>query len=442
MNADDAMRRISEINDRYSMFSTFDPDACADGSGFLFSAKDNLTSKDFETCCGSMILKGYRPAFDATAISRMKAAGGRLIGKTNMDEFGFGTFSTNSAFGVPKNPFDTRRSCGGSSGGSACAASVIDGHVSLGVSTGGSVCCPASFCGVYGITPTYGRVSRYGLIDYGNSLDKVGILSSDAGKLAEYLPVISGRDPMDPTSCVQPELSVEGGRIGSVAVPRESVAGISKDVLSAFEGSLERLKGMGVDVEYIDMPSLKYAMPAYYILATSEASTNLARYVGMRYGQQDGDLTLKFDDYFTYFRSKYFGDEAKRRILLGTYTRMAGFRDRYYAKALRVRLHVTESYKQVFKEFDSVLTPTMPFVSPRFDDISGMSPVESYKADYLTVPPNLTGMPHLSVPCGYDGDGMPIGMQFVTDHWNEDMLLTMAREWDGSFDVRRPEVSV
>ncbi len=431
---------LSKLNERYSMFSCISEDLDLGDSTFLFSAKDNLTSKDMETRCGSRILEGYRPVFDATSIENMRSAGGKLIGKNNMDEFGFGTFSTNSAFGIPKNPFDLERSCGGSSGGSACAAAVLEDHISLGVSTGGSICCPASFCGVYGIAPTYGRVSRYGLIDYGNSLDKIGLLSSNPELLSKYLPIISGRDKKDPTSCSQPELELKGERIKSVAIPKDSLTGISDDVRKAFDNSLDMLRGMGIDVKMIDMPSLKYAMPAYYILATSEASTNLARYVGMRYGQQDGDLSLKFDDYFTSFRSEYFGDEVKRRILLGTYTRMAGFRDRYYAKALKVRLHIISSYKKVLSEHDAVLTPTMPFVSPKFNDISKMTPVESYAADYLTVPPNLSGMPHLSVPCGYDGNGMPVGMQMVTDHWNEDPLLTFAKEWDSSFEIRHPEV--
>lgn len=441
MSDRDTFSKLKEINSVYGMFHDFGGE-WSDDAEFLFSAKDNLTSKEFETCAGSRILEGYRPAFDATAIAKMKEAGGKLVGKTNMDEFGFGTFSANSAFEVPKNPFDLDRSCGGSSGGSACAAAVLDDHVSLGVSTGGSVCCPASFCGTYGIVPTYGRVSRYGLIDYGNSLDKIGLLAMDPAKLTEYLPVIAGKDPKDPTSCVQPELRTGHRKMKSVAVPREAVEGISADVLKAFEGALEELKSMDIDVEYVDMPELKYAMPAYYILATSEASTNLARYCGMRYGQQDGDLSLGFDGYFTSFRTKYFGDEAKRRILLGTYTRMEGFRDRYYAKALQVRLGVIDAYKKQFAAHDAVLTPTMPFVSPKFEDISAMTPVENYKADFLTVPPNLAGTPHLNCPCGYDGNGMPIGMQFVTDHWNEDLLLTMAEEWDGRFDVKHAEVKI
>ncbi len=393
MSNADTLAGLKRLNDTYQMFRAFTTDTDPGDAAFLFSAKDNLTSKDFETCCGSRILEGYRPIFDAAAIADLRQAGGKLVGKTNMDEFGFGTFSANSAFGVPKNPFDRERSCGGSSGGSACAAAVLPDHVSLGVSTGGSVCCPASFCGVYGLVPTYGRVSRYGLIDYGNSLDKIGLLSRDPAKLKKYLPAIAGKDARDPTSGCQPPLELKGEKIRSVAVPREATEGLSSEVKKAFDGGLEILKSLGIEAEYVDVPELSYAMPAYYILATSEASTNLARYCGMRYGHQDGDYSLGFDAYFSSFRTAYFGDEAKRRILLGTYTRMEGFRDRYYAKALQVRMDVIDAYKRLFAAHDAVLTPTMPFVSPRFDDIAKMSAVETYKADFLTVPPNLAGRP-------------------------------------------------
>lgn len=432
--------KLKQINDKYRMFHAMTPDTESDAK-FLFSAKDNLTSMDMETCAGSRILGGYRPAFDATAIAKLRDAGGKLIGKTNMDEFGFGTFSTNSGWEIPRNPHDLERACGGSSGGSACAASALEGHVSLGVSTGGSICCPASFCGVYGIAPTYGRVSRYGLIDYGNSLDKIGVLSSDACDLRKYMDVIKGKDPKDPTSCVQPD-GWGKASLKSVAVPKEGIEGLSKDVESAFRKFADEMVRMGVDVDYVDMPSLKYAMPAYYVLATSEASTNLARYVGMRYGQQEGDLSLKFDDYFSSFRSKYFGDEAKRRILLGTFTRMAGYSDRYYAKARQVRNVVINDYKRVLADHDAVLAPTMPFTAPRFDEISKMSALDSYKADYLTVPANLAGTPHMSLPCGYDPNGMPVGMQFVADHWNEGVLFDIAERWQREFEIKRPEVSV
>lgn len=426
---------VGKANERYEMFSSFIDDI---PEGKTFSAKDNLTAIGMEACAGSKILQGYRPVFDAFAVSKMRSER-KLIGKTNMDEFGFGTFSANSAFGIPRNPFDRERSCGGSSGGSACAAAVFEDHISLGVSTGGSISCPASFCGVYGLTPTYGRVSRYGLIDYGNSLDKIGVLSMDPKDLWDTLSIISGKDPKDPTSCVQPELKKNGKMVKSVAIPKGSADGISKGVADSFENALGLLRSMGVDIEYVDMPSFKFAMPAYYVIATSEASTNLARYCGMRYGQQDGDLTLGFDDYFSSFRSKYFGKETKRRILLGTFARMAGFRDKYYSKALQVRELIINDYKKAFKDYDAVLTPTMPFISPRFDEISKMGPLESYKADFLTIPPNISGMPHLSVPCGYS-DGMPVGMQFVSDHWNESVLTATAEKWDSAFDVKKAEV--
>lgn len=438
MTMQSVLGSLRETNERYGMFHAMTEDTEPGDAGFLFSAKDNLTSKDMETCAGSRILEGYHPVFDATCISKMRGAGGKLIGKTNMDEFGFGTFSANSAYEVPRNPFDLERACGGSSGGSACAAMVLEDHVSIGVSTGGSICCPASFCGVYGIAPTYGRVSRYGLIDYGNSLDKIGILSTRAGDLRKYVNIIAGKDERDPTSCMQPELKNEGRGIKSVAVPKDGVQGLSADVERVFRDSLESLRSMGIDVEEVDMPSFKYAIPAYYVIATSEASTNLARYVGMRYGMQEGDLSLKFDDYFSSIRSQGFGDEAKRRILLGTFTRMVGYRDRYYAKARQVRQLVIDDYRKILRDHDAVLTPTMPFVAPRFDEIERMTALESYKADYLTVPPNLAGMPHLNVPCGYDSDGMPIGMQFVGDHWSEDSLFTMAEDWERTFELRRP----
>ena len=442
MSMDSVMKDLKAINAKYQMFHAMSDDIAAGDAKFLFSAKDNLTSKDMETCAGSRILEGYHPIFDATCISKLREAGGKLVGKTNMDEFGFGTFSTNSGFEVPRNPYDLNRACGGSSGGSACAASVIEDHMSLGVSTGGSICCPASFCGVYGIAPTYGRVSRYGLIDYGNSLDKIGVISQKATDLKKYMEMIAGKDEKDPTSMVQPDFKTAYRKMRSVAIPKEGIEGLSKEVEAVFKDAVEQLKSMGVDVDYVDMPSLKYAMPAYYVLATSEASTNLARYVGMRYGHQEGDHSLKFDDYFTEVRSKYFGDEAKRRILLGTYARMAGFGGRHYAKAREVRQVVINDYKRVLETHDAVLAPTMPFTAPRFNDISKMSALESYKADYLTVPANIAGTPHLSVPCGYDSNGMPVGMQFVADHWNEDVLFSVAEDWEKQFDLRRPEVSI
>ncbi|MDD1767424.1 MAG: Asp-tRNA(Asn)/Glu-tRNA(Gln) amidotransferase subunit GatA [Methanomassiliicoccales archaeon] len=432
--------RLKTLNKRYVLFSELVDKGPDDHSyGFHFSAKDNLCTSNFQTRAGSRILEGYRPPFDATPVRRMREAGGFLLGKTNMDEFGFGTFSTNSAYGVPRNPFDTERSCGGSSGGAAAAACLLDGHVALGVSTGGSISCPASFCGVVGLTPTYGRVSRYGLVDYGNSLDKVGLLSRSSNALSKYFPIIAGPDPMDPTSCPQPQLNLGPVEIRSIAVPQEAMENIHPDVRTAFDRAIDTLRdSLSVSVEEVSIPSMKYALPAYYVLATSEASTNLARYCGMRFGAKGGDIALHFNDYFSRVRSANFGKEAKRRILLGTYSRMVGFRNRYYLKALAVRQTVIEDYGRVLKKHGMVATPTMPFVSPRFTDIERMKLIDMYRADFLTIPPNLAGLPHISVPCGY-ADSMPIGMQLVARHWDEAVLLSAAGSWESSFKYRFPE---
>lgn len=411
-----------------------------DDAKFHFSAKDNLCAEDFQARAGSAVLDGYRPPFDATPIRKMKQAGGQLVGKTTMDEFGFGTFSTNSAHGVPLNPFDLERSCGGSSGGAGAAACLIPGHIALGVSTGGSISGPASFCGVVGLTPTYGRVSRYGLIDYGNSLDKVGLLSRSASLIAKHFRTIAGPDPKDPTSCVQPSLPDKGKMPRSLAVPREAMQNLDPAVRSSFQEALSKFKDLGVEAHEVSMPSLRYALPAYYILATSEASTNLARYCGMRFGRREEELNQHFNDFFTGVRSESFGDEAKRRILLGTFCRMVGFRSRYYLKSLAVRQLLIEEYRAVFKDHDAVVTPTMPFVAPRFEEIGRMKPLEMYGADFLTVPPNLTGMPHISVPCAYV-QGLPVGMQLVADHWKELDLLEAASAWERTFVYGFPEVS-
>lgn len=430
---------LRALDEKYLVFAERLEDPLAFEHGkFHFSAKDNLCARDYQARAGSRILKGYRPPFDATPIRKLREIGGLLIGKTNMDEFGFGTFSTNSGFGVPRNPFDPERSCGGSSGGAAAAACLIPDHIALGVSTGGSISCPASFCGVVGLTPTYGRVSRWGLIDYGNSLDKVGLLTRTARDLERYLPVISGPDPKDPTSRPQPVLDMRGD-VATVAVPAEALAGLSPEVAASFGEAVKELGRNGVKVKEVKMPSLRFAIPAYYILATSEASTNLARYCGMRFGVMNQEFDQGFNDFFSQTRSEDFGPEAKRRILLGTFSRMVGFRNRYYIKALQVRQLIIREYRRVFEDCDVVLTPTMPFTAPRFDEIARMRPLEMYQADFLTVPPNLAGMPHLSLPCGYSR-GMPIGMQAVAPQWAEGPLVSFARFWEEEFHYRFPEV--
>ncbi len=434
------VEKLVTLNERYHPFSDLTKDL-SDLTDyppkFHFSAKDNICALGFQARAGSKILDGYRPPFDATVVRKMREADGILIGKTNMDEFGFGTFCTNSAFGVPLNPHDVERSCGGSSGGAAAIAALLEKHVSLAESTGGSISCPASFCGVIGFTPTYGRVSRYGLIDYANSLDKIGLIVRAPSDLRRFLPIISGPDKKDPTSCVQPRLELDGFKVKSVAVPEEALRNLDPAVLQAFEAALGKLKEQGIEAHRVSMPSLGFALAAYYVLATSEASTNLARYKGMLFGVRGGHIDQSFNDYFSEVRSANFGKEAKRRVLLGTYTRMVGFRDRYYLKALAVRQLIIKEYQGLMERDDAVLTPTMPFIAPRFTEIAKMKPLEVYQADFLTVPPNLTGMPHISLPCGYH-DGMPIGMQFVAPHWEERRLLDVADRWCGEFKIRFP----
>ena len=436
------IKKLAPQAEKLNLFSNFNRDAQSgkDGplSGLPFSVKDNICVKGFETRAGSRILEGYKPPFDATVVERMKNAGASFIGATNMDEFGFGTFSANCAFGAPHNPFDESRSCGGSSGGAAGVTAVLRHHIALAESTGGSISCPASFCGVVGFTPTYGRVSRYGLIDYANSLDKIGLMARSIDDISIALPIISGKDKMDPTSLAQPELSILDKRIRSIAIPDELVSGIpDKRISDAFDGAIKKLQDGGIEIAKVSMPILRYSIPAYYILACAEASTNLAKYCGMRYGRAGDRYDKMYDEFFTEVRTESFGVEAKRRLMLGTFARMAGYRDQYYMKALKVRGKIVESYAHVFKDHDIIATPTMPLLPPKFDEISAMSPATIYALDFLTVPPNLAGIPQLSQTMAYI-DGLPAGIHFMAAHWEEAKLLSVGRIWEKKMQYRFP----
>jgi len=421
------------LNERYRMFS----ETAEFSGGRTFSVSDDITARPFQATAGSKILEGYRPVFDATAVLRMKDDGASLIGKTNMDEFGFGMFSATGTY-VPRNPFNAERSCGGSSGGAACAASVLEEHVALGTSAGGSISSPAAFCGVFGLTPTHGRVSRHGQIDSVSSMGPIGILASKSNMLRKYLTVISGKDEKDPLTAAQPGIGTK--KLRSAAIPRGIADSASGAVRKAFDDSVSLLKSMSVDIEYVDMPELRYAMPAHYILSVIESATCLAKYCGLRCGRQDGDMSLQFDEYFRSFRSRYFGKESKIRTIMGTYMTIGDNRRTYYLRALGVRKIVMDAFRNVLRTHDAVLTPSMPFVAPKFDEIGKMSSAESYNAGRFVAPPVFCGLPCLSVPCGYS-DGMPAGMQFVSDHWNEDILLSAADMWDNAFKIRMPEVS-
>jgi aspartyl-tRNA(Asn)/glutamyl-tRNA(Gln) amidotransferase subunit A len=351
-----------------------------------------------------------------------------------MDEFGFGTFSVNCAYGIPKNPLDTDRSCGGSSGGAACLTASADfPHISIAESTGGSISCPAAFTGTVGLTPTYGRVSRWGLIDYANSLDKIGCIGKTVKDVALLLSVISGPDDYDSTVLDLPEEDftkylksankpdAKGMRIG---VPKEYFENVDEKITKVVWSAIKKLEDAGASYKEVSLPHTKYSLPAYYIIAMAESSTNLAKFCGMRYGLHL-PLQGNFDEYFSTVRAGGFGEEAKRRIILGTFARMAGWRDAYYLKALKVRTKVIEDFKKVFGKFDVLAAPTMPVVAPRFSDIEKLEPIQVYMMDILTVAPNLAGIPMISVPCG-SVQGLPVGLHLMGDHLQEKKIIQAA----------------
>ena len=404
--------------------------------GVAISVKDAICVRGVESTAGSRILKGYRPLFNATVIEKAIQEGAIIVGKTAQDEFGFGVFSINT-FNIPKNPIDKDRTCGGSSGGAAgIAKKAAFAQISLGESTGGSIVSPSSFCGVFGLCPTYGRVSRYGLMDFGNSLDKIGPIGKTCGDVALLQSVISGYDRNDSTSLnVNSEdytentgKPVKGMKIGIIKESFEE--GLDKNIEKNVFAAVEKLKQNGADAEEVSMKMpIKYGIATYYMIATSEASTNLAKYCGMRYGASE-KLEGSFNEYFTKVRSKYFTEEAKRRIMLGTFARMAGHRDAFYLKAAKVRTLMINEYKKAFNKFDALVSPTVPMLPPRFDEIEKLTPLQHYLADVMTVSPNVAGLPHLNVPVG-DSNGLPVGMLLTGDHLQEGKLLQLGSVFDG-----------
>lgn len=400
-------------------------------NNIIVSVKDCICVEGVESRAGSKILSGYKPVFDATVINKVKEEGGIIIGKTAQDAFGFGSFSTNVGLdmNIPLNPFDEGRACGGSSGGAAGFTQKASfKHIALGQSTGGSIVAPASFCGVVGLCPTYGRVSRYGLIDYANSLDKIGPIAKNVEDAALMLSVIAGHDKKESTTLNKgvPDYpnfinkEIKGKNIGII---KEGFKGIDQEVKNKVEDGIKQLEDQGAKTEETSLPlTEKYGVPCYYLIAMSEASTNLAKLCGMRYGIHER-LDGNFNEYFSKVRSLNFNEETKRRILLGTFARMAGYRDAYYIRAMKVRTKIIEEYKKAFKSFDALLTPTMPIVAPKFKEIEALTPLQNYMMDILTAGPNLAGLPHISIPVGFNKDKMPIGLMLIADHLKEENLI-------------------
>lgn len=400
-------------------------------AGVPLGIKDVLTLEGFPATAGSRILEGYRPPYTSTAVRRLADAGAVFLGKLNCDEFAMGSSNENSAYGPVHNPHALDRVPGGSSGGSAAAVAARMAVATLGTDTGGSIRQPASFCGVVGVLPTYGRVSRYGLIAFASSLDRIGPFAANVRDAATVLGVIAGHDPMDATSSPLPvpdytagiDAGVKGMKLG---VPAEYFAeGLDPEVRAAIEGGIEKLRAAGAEIRPISLPHTQYAIPAYYVIATAEASSNLARFDGVRYGLR----APKSDTLAAMYRRTRdlgFGAEVKRRILLGTYVLSHGYYDAYYRKAQQVRRLLAEDFLAAFRDVDAILTPTAPTPAFKIGEKSD-DPVSMYLADIYTVTASLAGICGISVPCGTSREGLPIGMQILGSHFNEATIFRVGQ---------------
>lgn len=395
--------------------------------GLPLLVKDCISTAGLPTTCASKILEGYIPPYDATVVSRLREAGAIIIGKSNMDEFAMGTSTERSCYGPTMNPWDLNKVPGGSSGGSGAAIAAREVPIAIGSDTGGSIRCPAAYCGVSGIKSTYGRVSRYGLVAYANSLEQIGPIAQTTRDCAMMLEIMAGKDPLDSTSVDVPVdaysngiESLEGLKIG---IPGEFfAAGLKEDVKRPIDAAIDVLRDLGAETVEVSLPSIKYSLPVYYLIAMCEASSNLARFDGLRYGLRVDVPKGNFDAVYSKTRQEGFGPEVRRRIILGTYALSAGYYDMYYVKALKARTIIQDEFKKALAEVDVMVGPTMPTtafdIGTKVDD-----PLTMYLEDILTVPINLAGVPSLSVPVGFDDGGMPVGMQIMGNFFKEAQVL-------------------
>ena len=408
--------------------------------GVPIAIKDNMCTRGIETTASSRILEGFVPPYDATVVERLEAAGAVVIGKTNLDEFAMGSSTENSAFGASRNPWATDRTPGGSSGGSAVAVAARFVPGALGSDTGGSIRQPAALTGVVGLKPTYGRVSRYGLLAFASSLDQIGPFARTAEDAAVLLQVIAGPDVHDATAAPEPVPNYRDALTGDISrlrigIPRDVLAdGVDESVLSAFNGAIEVLRARGAEVVDVTLPHAKYGIPIYYLIATAEASSNLARYDGVRYGYRTKpakDATLR--DMYDHTRDEGFGAEVKRRIMLGTYVLSAGYYDAYYLKAQQVRTLLRQDYDQAFRVADVIAMPTTPTPAFKLGEKTD-DPLQMYLADIFTVSANLVGVPAISLPCGFSLDRLPIGLQLTGRMFDEAILLRVADAYQRGTD--------
>ena len=416
-------------------------------AGVPMGIKDNICTKDRLTTCGSKMLYNFKPPYNATATDKLEEAGAVILGKLNMDEFAMGGSTETSYFGATGNPWDTERVPGGSSGGSAAAVAAQEVTYALGSDTGGSIRQPCSFCGVSGIKPTYGAVSRYGLVAFASSLDQIGPLGRDIKDCAEVLSVISGHDPKDSTSVKRPvfdfsncfNTDLRGMKIG---IPTNYFGkGLDEDVKKPVLEAAETLKKLGAEIEEFEMNIVDYAIPTYYVLACAEASSNLSRYDGIKYGYRNRDCEDLMEVYLT-SRSEGFGMEVKRRIMLGSFVLSSGYYDAYYNKSLKVRGLIKKSFDEAFEKYDMILSPVAPTTAYKIGENSS-DPLKMYLGDIYTVSVNLAGIPAVSVPCGFGNNGMPVGMQLIGNAFDEPKLVRAAYAFqkETDFHTKKPEMA-
>ncbi len=417
-------------------------------AGVPVAVKDNICMRQGATTCASKMLANFHSPYDAHVVERLRAAGAVIVGKTNMDEFAMGSSTENSGLKRTVNPWDTSRVPGGSSGGSAAAMAARLCSAALGSDTGGSIRQPAGFCGVVGLKPTYGRVSRHGLVAYGSSLDQIGPLTGDVADAAMMLNVIAGHDKRDSTSVPETAAPVCDYLAGideapeglKIAVVPEFNAAADADTRGAIDAALEVYRGLGAQVVEVEMPHFQYAVAAYYVIATAEASSNLARYDGVHYGHQSA-AARDYIEVYSKSRAEGFGDEVKRRIMLGTFALSSGYYDAYYLRALKVRNLIRRDFEEAFVRADCLMMPVSPTTAFRIGEKTA-DPLQMYMADIYTIATNLSGVPGISIPCGFDGEGMPTGLQIMTAAFSEDKLLRIGRMFEKHTDwhKRKPDL--
>ena len=440
--ADHALAQAAEADAR---FRSRAPRGLLDG--VPVGLKDVFCTRGVETTCGSQILRGFRPPYDATVVARLRAAGAVILGKLNMDEFAMGSSTENSAFFTTRNPWDLSRVPGGSSGGSAAAVAADLAAATLGTDTGGSIRQPAAFCGTVGLKPTYGRVSRYGLIAFASSLDQVGPFGKDVADTALVLQAIAGHDPLDATSAAIPVPDYTAGLSAGVkdlkvGIPDEYfIDGLDPEVEAAVRAAIATLERLGAKTERVSLPHTEYGLAAYYVIAPAEASSNLARYDGVKYGLRVPGARDLIDMY-SRTRGAGFGAEVKRRVMLGTYALSAGYYDAYYGKAQRVRTLVLRDFQRAFERVDVIVAPTTPSVAFKLGERE--DPLQMYLNDVFTIPVNLAGLPGLSMPAGFTQSGLPIGLQIIGKAFDEATILRAARAYEAAtpWRERKPELAV